>query len=81
MKIKTLIVLLALVLFAACKDDDCVKDNACSEQPPTDELCQAAFQTWFYNPETSECEQKSYSGCDSYGFSTEEECDKCDCND
>ena len=80
MKIKTLTVLLALVIFGACKDD-CVQDNACNEQPPTDELCQAAFQTWFYNPETSECEQKSYSGCDSYGFTTEEECKKCDCND
>jgi hypothetical protein len=81
MKIKFLFVLAALAFLSACKDDDCVQENKCSDKPPTDELCLAAFQTWFYNPETSECEQKSYSGCNSYGFETEEECKKCDCND
>jgi len=73
----TLLTLLSLV--TACNDQDCLQNKACSENPPTDELCEMAAQRWFYDSKTSECELIGYSGCEIYGFATKEECEKCDC--
>ncbi|GEM_PF-540823 len=58
----------------------CAMDPACFDTPPTDELCQAVFNRWFYNSETNECEQIGYSGCEQYGFETKQECEDCGCN-
>lgn len=52
---------------------------ACSETEPTDELCEAYFQRWFYDKEENKCEKIGYSGCSQKGFATEEECEACDC--
>jgi len=71
-----------LLGFASCNDDDdcTTTDNpVCQESVPTNELCQAAFQTWFFNPDTRICEQIGYSGCSPKGFATKEECEACDC--
>lgn len=37
-------------------------------------VCEAYWQTWFFNPVTNKCELSGYSGCQSYGFNTENEC-------
>jgi len=52
---------------------------ACTEQPPVGELCQAAFQRWFYQKEGNRCVQISYSGCSSKGFESQEACEACRC--
>ena len=75
-----LILVVAMLAVASCKKkDDCVTDKKCLEYPPKDELCDAAFEMWFYNSTDGECYKKGYSGCDRYGFETEEECKKCAC--
>lgn len=72
--------LIALLLLSACSKD-CESDNAvCSHTPPTDELCSAAFQRWFYNADENTCEQIAYSGCSVWGFETLEACQECDCD-
>lgn len=67
---------------AAC-DKDCNNSEQakCLETPPTNEACQAYFQTWFYNKNTNSCEQIGYSGCSPKGFASKEECEACKCNE
>ena len=50
------------------------------DKVPTEELCQAAFQTWFYDADKETCELKAYSACSKKGFDTEKECWACKCN-
>jgi hypothetical protein len=50
----------------------------CAETPPN-ELCQAVFSRWFYNKDKNKCELITYSGCSQKGFSTEKECEECQC--
>lgn len=72
---------LALALSAcdkSCKTAS--SDTRCKDVVPS-ELCQAYFQTWFFNAATNECELKGYSGCGPKGFSTEAECEACACKD
>jgi hypothetical protein len=53
-------------------------ESICSVQPPSDEMCKAAFQRWFYNKSKNQCELKYYSGCSAKGFETQEACEnKC----
>jgi hypothetical protein len=69
---------LVLVAITGCKiKDDCVTDKKCLEYPPKDELCDAAFERWFYSSKDEKCYKKGYSGCEEYGFKTEAECEKC----
>ena len=73
-------IILSLLLLSACTKD-CQTDNPiCSHTPPTDELCEAAFQRWFYNVEENTCEQISYSGCNQYGFESLKACQECECD-
>ena len=79
----------ALLLFTACEKEvnldkepvypTCGTPNnpACLDVPPTNELCQAYFVRWFYNSQTNECDQIGYSGCEQYGFATQQECEDC----
>lgn len=71
--------IICLAMLAGCKDDDCIVDNKCSETHANGELCQAAFESWFYNAEEKKCTKIGYSGCNEYGFKTQEECEECDC--
>lgn len=78
---KLVIIALASVAFSCdktCKTAS--KDARCKETVPS-ELCQAYFQTWFFNAATNECELKSYSGCGPKGFETQAECETCGCKD
>ncbi|MEC8273292.1 MAG: BPTI/Kunitz-type proteinase inhibitor domain-containing protein [Bacteroidota bacterium] len=50
----------------------------CSHKPPTDELCAAYFERWFYNSEENSCEQIGYSRCNQWGFESLEGCQDCD---
>ena len=73
-------ILLVITLGLTNCSKDCEPTIAtCSETPPTNELCQAAFNRWFYNKEKNKCEQIGYSGCSQKGFATQQECDKCKC--
>ncbi|MEN8249563.1 MAG: BPTI/Kunitz domain-containing protein [Bacteroidota bacterium] len=54
-----------------------LKNMTCYDTPPTDEMCTAYFERWFYNESTNSCEKIGYSGCSQYGFETQEECEKC----
>jgi len=80
---KNLILLASLVLLTAssCKKNNCTNATKpkCKETPPTEELCQAAFSRWFYNVKTNQCEVIGYSGCEEYGFATQQDCDDCKC--
>jgi hypothetical protein len=66
-------------LISCSKDCDPSNSSICSETAPTNEMCQAYFQRWFYNPKSNQCEQISYSGCSQRGFATENECNECVC--
>lgn len=69
-----------LTVILTCCSKDCELNLAtCSETPPTNELCQAAFRRWFYNKEKNKCEQIGYSGCSQKGFATQQECEECKC--
>ncbi len=76
-------ILLTITLgFGLLACDKCdAPTGACAESAPTDEVCQAYFQRWFYQEGSNSCEQISYSGCEAYGFATKEECESCKCTD
>ena len=76
--IPTVLIALTFGLSNCSKDCEPVI-TACNETPPTDELCKAAFNRWFYNKEKNTCEQIGYSGCSQKGFDTEQECKECEC--
>lgn len=79
MKKTSFIILFIITLsWMACDDENCYPVE-CEIQPPTDELCLAYFENWFYNAETNACELIGYSGCESYGFETQAECETCIC--
>ena len=75
------ILLLAFVIGSCSKKHNTQQQPAaCNDKPPTDELCTAVFQRWFYNSNTNTCELIGYSGCNLHGFATQSECEVCDCN-
>lgn len=51
--------------------------QACQDKVPTDEMCDAYFIRWFYNPEAKSCQRAEYSGCNEKGFATQQECEAC----
>lgn len=76
-----LFLLSGFIFFTNCnKNCEDEKPNACRDSLPNGELCQAFFQSWFYNKSTNSCELKSYSGCSPSGFQTEAECLACKCD-
>jgi hypothetical protein len=85
---KNILILSSLILlsFSSCQKRNCPSKNcnttvaACEDLPPTDELCQAAFNRWFYNSHTGQCTQIGYSGCAAKGFETKQDCEDCGCN-
>lgn len=75
---KTFLAALLLVTsigMVACKKQTTGNDPTCKETPPTNELCEAAFQRWFYNQQSQTCEEISYSGCSMKGFATQGDCE------
>ncbi|TNE55701.1 MAG: hypothetical protein EP338_02710 [Bacteroidetes bacterium] len=81
MKKKWMLGLFVLGALYSCeKNKKKVLSTKCQEQVPTDQVCQAHFERWFYNQETGNCEQKSYGGCNTYGFETREACE-CECDE
>ena len=78
------IVTIALAIVAFSCDKTCKTastDARCKETVPTNEMCQAYFQRWFFNAAKNECELKAYSGCSEKGFATPGECETCGCKD
>ena len=81
MKILKLILLISILSFISCKDEDCPDlSPTCQEVPPTNELCLAFFTRWFYDADSNSCQEIGYSGCAQYGFATKEECESCECD-
>lgn len=69
-----------LILGISCERNCVESENMiCKEVPPTNEVCLAYFERWFYNEETDQCEKIAYSGCSQLGFEIEEECLTCKC--
>ncbi len=75
----TVIIFIGLIGLISCNKDCEVTNSVCNETPPTNELCHAAFDRWFYDKESNKCEQIGYSGCSLKGFATEQECEECKC--
>lgn len=74
------VILFALTVgLTSCSKDCEPKHATCNETPPTNELCQAAFNRWFFNKDKNKCEQIGYSGCSQKGFATQQECEECKC--
>ncbi len=69
--------LVASTTLVACKKDCDVRNPACKDVPPANELCAAYFSRWFYNAQTNQCELISYSGCSKRGFDTRNDCEGC----
>jgi len=61
-KIKLIILCIIALSWAACDNENCYPVE-CEIQPPTDEICAAAFQNWFYNTTTNTCEQAECETC------------------
>ena len=79
MKLFFSVIMLGMLSLTAC-DKNCQSNSTqCKDVPPTDEACQAYFESWFYDSSTKECQKRSYSGCSARGFQTQEECEKCKC--
>jgi hypothetical protein len=73
------ILFVLIIGLTSCSKECESQDTTCSETPPTNEICQAYFNRWFYDKENNKCEQIGYSGCSQKGFSTEQECEECKC--
>jgi hypothetical protein len=73
---------LGFVFTTSCGQQcDQTPTGTCAEVPPTDELCAAYFNRWFYNPQTQSCTQIGYSGCSQRGFATQQDCEACKCQE
>ncbi len=82
MKIKLQISMTIIVLILGlsnCSKDCITTITTCKETVPTDEMCLAAFERWFFNKTKNKCEKIGYSGCSQKGFATQQECDGCKC--
>ena len=80
---KHIIILFFTILFLftiqSCKKECEINNPVCLETPPTDEVCQAYFERWFYNKGSDKCEMIGYSGCSQKGFESQGECENCGC--
>lgn len=65
------------------KKNDCEPElEKCHESPRKNgTTCMARFTSWFFDKETNECYEASYSGCSQKGFKTKEECEACKCKE
>jgi hypothetical protein len=80
-KISIATILLVLSIGGAGCSKECVPSiAACSETPPTNEVCDAYFERWFFNKDKNRCEKIGYSGCSQKGFATQQECEECTCD-
>jgi hypothetical protein len=72
--------ILFIVFLFSCEPKCEDLDTKCNDAPPTDELCDTPYGSWFYNKNKGKCEFIRYNSCYMYGFDTKEECEeKCDC--
>ena len=72
------LILTSLLFVVSCADEVVpVISPKCDDAPPTNEICQAYFVSWFYDRNTNSCSQIGYSGCSPHGFETKTECEVC----
>lgn len=68
-----------LLSLSGCSSDCSGSNPRCADKVPTGTTCQAVFTSWIYDAKKKKCDFKSYSGCNSVGFETKEECETCKC--
>ena len=77
----TWVTVLSSCFFVSCtKDCEPNTNELCKISPPTNEVCQAYFESWFYSKTRNTCEKIGYSGCSAKGFTTKSDCEICICN-
>lgn len=76
----TLLVCFMTIMLISCSKDCGPKSPRCNDMPNSG-VCQAYFESWFYNKETNSCEKMGYSGCSPKGFENKTDCEKCQCKD
>jgi hypothetical protein len=84
---KKLILIFTILYFSSCtkntSNDWCgtgngtAKTGKCYDKIPDGTVCQAYWESWFYNEATKTCEKRGYSGCNKLGCETEQECEDC----
>lgn len=79
MIIRILFLCTLLTIAIACNKTCEPANPICTETPPTQELCAAYFERWFFDSKQNKCVKKSYSGCSAKGFETEQACNACKC--
>jgi len=76
----TWVTVLSSCFFVSCtKDCKQATNSLCNISAPTDGVCQAYFESWFYNKSMNTCEKVGYSGCSAKGFETKKDCEQCKC--
>jgi len=73
---------LTLLTFSGCKNNDCFQERACNASPDPGN-CHALFTRFFFNPETGQCEEFFWGGCEgTVPFETLIACEQaCTCQD
>ena len=80
MKIAVQFILSAVLLLMSCSKNCPEAEMAtCLDTPPTEELCQAYFERWFFSKKSNACEMIAYSGCSEKGFDSQLDCEACAC--
>jgi hypothetical protein len=79
--LKIMLAVIAMITALSCNKDCIPTDPVCSETPPTNEMCQAYFERWFFDSSSNTCSKIGYSGCSQKGFATEQECLTCQCGE
>lgn len=80
MKFANALLFVTLIGLTSCKKECEAPLPACNDTVPTDELCQAYFERWFYDKASNSCQLKAYGGCNAWGFATKEACEECLCH-
>ena len=77
------IIILAFVVMTsfACEHDCENQTETCAEVPAMNEDCDAYFMRWFYDNATNTCSEIGSSGCELYGFASQEACEACICSE
>ena len=82
MKHLVAILFFSTLLFSCndCPGED--RPEACKDRTSDVPIgnCEPLWKSWFYDNKTNSCKEFTYSGCETRGFETKEECEACKCD-